>query len=79
MTAAAYKSSILDLLEDINDEQVLGEAYLAIQEILHPEEFEPIDAVAFEKEVISRHESALKGDTINHTAMGEWIANLTKS
>jgi hypothetical protein len=79
MTAAAYKSSILDLLEDIDDEQTLGEAYLAIQEILHPEEFEPIDAIDFEEEVTSRHQSALRGETISHTEMGDWIANLTKS
>lgn len=79
MTAAAYKSSILGLLEGIDDEQVLGEAYLAIQEILHPEEFEPIDAIAFEKEVTSRHKSALQGETIGHAEMGDWIANLTKS
>jgi hypothetical protein len=79
MTAAAYKTSILDLLDDIDDEQVLGEAYLAIQEILHPEEFEVIDEEAFEAKVNMRHTSTKNGDVLNHAEMGDWISNLTKS
>lgn len=79
MTAAAYKTSILHLLEDIDDEQVLGEAYIAIQEILHPEAFEIQDADEFENEIAIREAGIEKGEIISDDDMQGWIAQLTKS
>jgi hypothetical protein len=77
MTATAYKSSILHLLEDIEDEQVLGDAYLAIQSILHPDEFE--EEGLDEQEIVKRLEQAKQGNVSSHSDMAKWINNLTQS
>ncbi len=77
MTAATYKSSILHLIEDIEDEQVLGDAYLAIQEILHPEDFIQESPADLEDTIIKRYESTLNGNVLTDTAMQTWINELT--
>lgn len=77
MTATTYKSSILHLIEDIEDEQVLCDAYLAIQEILHPEDFMQESPSDLEETTIKRYESTLNGNVLTDAEMQTWISELT--
>ena len=78
MTATAYKASLHKLIDEINDEAILGEAYISLQEVLHPEAFEVQSAEAFEEEINQRLELSRQGNTLSHEDMGNWINGLVK-
>ena len=78
MTATAYKASLHKLIDEINDEAILGEAYILLQEVLHPEAFEVQSAEAFEEEINQRLEQSRQGNTLSHEDMGNWINELIK-
>jgi hypothetical protein len=79
MTAVAAKATLHKLIEDIEDEHTLGEAYLALQEVLHPELVENYDAAAFEAEVEERLKNSLQGETLSNDEMENWINDLFKA
>ena len=78
MTATAYKASLHKLIDEINDEAILSDAYISLQEVLHPEAFEIQSAEAFEEEINQRLEQSQKGNTLSHEYMSTWINKLIK-